>query len=383
MNRAERVAAGRPSDPAAAVVAAMAEAFEQAVGRPSPGTRGEWYRFGGQPLHLRIAGDALHETMARAFAHLRVGLVARARADRLALGRRGDGRSVSGAQPQRGLSPTRRPSGRAWSPARPDDCVIGYQSHATTTIYDRATRRVIGWVDAADRLSLFERGKPLQSLLFAWQLDEGIAPIHAGLVARGGRGVLFGGVGGSGKTTTALLCLAAGFEYLGDDYAGLPASVGAEPRGFSYYLSSWLEPDHAQRFPWLLQYAQRGTAGEDKLLVPASAIPGARFPESVEIVAIALPRVTGRRETAHRPATMGEAVFRLAPSSILQLPFVRGRLALDRLTELASRVPSYWLELGTDLPEIPRHVGRLLDEAAARSAGDEASARVESREGRR
>ncbi len=118
--------------------------------------------------------------------------------------------------------------------------------------------------------------------------------------------------------------------------------------------------------------------------MPASAIPGARFPESVEIVAIALPRVTGRRETAHRPATMGEAVFRLAPSSILQLPFVRGRLALDRLTELASRVPSYWLELGTDLPEIPRHVGRLIDEAAAtRPASDGASAGVASREDRR
>jgi hypothetical protein len=382
VNRAERFAAGRPSDPAAAVVAAMAEAFEQAAAAHPPGTRGEWYRFGGQPLHLRIAGDALHETMAGAFAHLRADS-SPGPALTVSLW---DGATTGVPCPVRNLSevfPHTAPFGPSVVASTPDDRVIGYQSHATTTIYDRATRRVIGWVDAADRLSLFERGKPLQSLLFAWQLDEGIAPIHAGLVARGGRGVLFGGVGGSGKTTTALLCLAAGFEYLGDDYAGLPASVGAEPRGFSYYLSSWLEPDHAQRFPWLLQYAQRGTAGEDKLLVPASAIPGARFPESVEIVAIALPRVTGRRETAHRPATMGEAVFRLAPSSILQLPFVRGRLALDRLTELASRVPSYWLELGTDLPEIPRHVGRLLDEAAARSAGDEASARVESREGRR
>jgi hypothetical protein len=382
VNRAERFAAGRPSDPAAAVVAAMAEAFEQAAAAHPSGTRGEWYRFGGQPLHLRIAGDALHETMAGAFAHLRADS-SPGPALTVSLW---DGAATGVPCPVRNLSevfPHTAPFGPSVVASTPDDRVIGYQSHATTTIYDRATRRVIGWVDAADRLSLFERGKPLQSLLFAWQLDEGIAPIHAGLVARGGRGVLFGGVGGSGKTTTALLCLAAGFEYLGDDYAGLPASVGAEPRGFSYYLSSWLEPDHAQRFPWLLQYAQRGTAGEDKLLVPASAIPGARFPESVEIVAIALPRVTGRRETAHRPATMGEAVFRLAPSSILQLPFVRGRLALDRLTELASRVPSYWLELGTDLPEIPRHVGRLLAEAAARSAGDEASARVESREGRR
>ena len=61
----------------------------------------------------------------------------------------------------------------------------------------------------------------------------------------------------------------------------------------------------------------------------------------------ALPRERGDRR--HRAAARdgptrdgsssghhGEAVFRLAPSSILQLPFVRGRLALDRLTELAT-----------------------------------------------
>ena len=383
MNRADRFGAGRPPDSAAAIVSAMAESFEQAAATDPSATRGEWYRFGGQPLHLRIAGDALHETMAGAFAHLRADS-ASGPALTVSLW---DGAATGVPCPMRNLSevfPHTAPFGPSVVARTPDDRVIGYQSHAAITIYDRAARRVIGWVDAADRLSLFERGKPLQSLLFAWQLDEGIAPVHAGLVAQGGRGVLFGGVGGSGKTTTSLLCLAAGFEYLGDDYAGLPASGGAPPRGFSYYLSSWLEPEHAERFPWLLQHAQRGTAGEDKLLVPASAIPGARFPESVEIVAIALPRVTGRRETAHRPATMGEAVFRLAPSSILQLPFVRGRLALDRLTELATRVPSYWLELGTDLPEIPRHVGRLLDEAAAtRPASDGASAGVASREGRR
>jgi hypothetical protein len=62
---------------------------------------------------------------------------------------------------------------------------------------------------------------------------------------------------------------------------------------------------------------------------------------------------------------MSEAIFRLAPSSILQLPFVRGRLALDRLTELAQRVPAYWLDLGTDLAEIPAHIAQILDEAEA------------------
>ena len=63
---------------------------------------------------------------------------------------------------------------------------------------------------------------------------------------------------------------------------------------------------------------------------------------------------------------MAETIFRLAPSSILQLPFVRGRLALDRLTELAERAPAYWLDLGTDLAGIPAEIDRILANAPAR-----------------
>ena len=198
MNRADRFAAGRPSDPTAAVVSAMAEAFEQAAASDPAGTRGEWYRFGGQPLHLRIAGDALHETMAGAFAHLRADS-SPGPALTVSLW---DGAATGIPCPVRNLSevfPHTAPFGPSVVASTPDDRVIGYQSHATTTIYDRATRRVIGWVDAADRLSLFERGKPLQSLLFAWQLDEGIAPVHAGLVARGDAASSSGAWGARGR----------------------------------------------------------------------------------------------------------------------------------------------------------------------------------------
>jgi hypothetical protein len=245
---------------------------------------------------------------------------------------------------------------------------VGLQSRAATTVYCRDSRQIVGWIDSAAGLSPFERGKPLQPLLFAWQADLGIVPVHAGFVARQGRGVLLGGPGGSGKTTTSLLCLAAGFDYLGDDYIAVPPPGNRWPQGFSVFASAWLEPDHARNFGWLLEHAVM-EPGEEKRLVALSEVAGIRLRESADMVALVLPRVAGTRRTSYRPATKGEALRRLAPSSILQLPFIAPRAALERMAAVASRLPTYWLDLGQDLAEIPLRVGEILAQAAAGDPG--------------
>jgi hypothetical protein len=244
-----------------------------------------------------------------------------------------------------------------------DESVIGLQSYHAATMYDRMAKRVVGWVEAHDRLSLFELGKPLQPLLFAWHSDNDTVPVHAGLVARDGKGVLLGGMGGSGKSTTSLLCLRAGFDYLGDDYIGLPPASDSAFRGYSFYNSTWLDPNHIERLEWLERFAIRGTPEDDKLLVLLDQVFAERLAEQAAITGLVLPRVTGLEDTTWRRASASEAVLRLAPSSILQLPFIAPRQALDRMTDLAQRVPTYWLELGTDLEQIPRGVEGIIEEA--------------------
>jgi hypothetical protein len=261
-----------------------------------------------------------------------------------------------------------RPFGLGVVAISSDERVVGLQSRATTTIYCRDSRQIVGWVDSAARLSPFERGKPLQPLLFAWQTDLGIVPVHAGLVARQGRGILLGGPGGSGKTTTSLLCLAAGFDYLGDDYIAVPPPGHRWPRGFSVFASAWLEPEHARHFGWLLEHMV-AEPGEDKRLVALAEVAGVRLRESADIVALVLPRVAGTPRTSYHPATKGEALRRLAPSSILQLPLVAPRPALERMAAMTSRLPTYWLDLGQDLAEIPLRVDEILAEAASGDPG--------------
>lgn len=341
----------------------MAAAFERAAAAASE-TFESWYRFGGRPVRLRIAGERLAERLPRAVSHLR-SLAESTSAPALTIDL-WDAEETGVARPIhyfRDAFDRSWPFGRAILASQRDGSAIGIQSHSAATIYDRPGRRMVGCAEAADRLSPFELGKPLQPLLFAWHSDHGAIPVHGGLVAQGGRGVLLGGMGGSGKTTTSLLCFRAGFDYLGDDYIGLAPPAGGRFTGYSFYTSTWLEPDHLRRFPWLEAHAHASGPDEDKQLVLLSDVAEGRLTEQATIVALALPQIIGGPDTTARRASATEAVLRLAPSSILQLPFIDARPALDRMTDLARAVPAYRLALGTELPQIPERIAEILAEA--------------------
>jgi hypothetical protein len=359
-----------PTDRSAALVAAMLEAFGTAAARDPAGAPAEAYRFVGRPVRMRVAGSRLARTIGGAFTHLRSERAAASAETALTISL-WDGEETGVAPPLRYLRDVfdrARPFGLSLVAVSSDERVVGLQSGAATTIYCRDSRHIVGWIESAASLSPFERGKPLQPLLFAWQSDLRIVPVHAGLVARQGRGILLGGPGGSGKTTTSLLCLAAGFDYLGDDYIAVPPPGNRWPQGFSVFASAWLEPAHARNFGWLLEHAV-GEPGEDKRLVALSEVAGVRLGESADIVALVLPRVAGTPRTSYHPATKGEAFRRLAPSSILQLPLVAPRRALERMAAVTSRLPTYWLDLGQDLAEIPLRVGDILAEATSSDPG--------------
>jgi hypothetical protein len=172
--------------------------------------------------------------------------------------------------------------------------------------------------------------------------------------------VLFAGKGGVGKSTAALACLDAGFDYLGDDYISLEASQGGSFRGHSLYSATWLMADQLVRFPRLIPhsiYPQR--PDQEKTLVLLSQVFPRQLSSYAPIRALVLPRVTGNPSAQIRPASRAEALFALAPSSILLRPS-SGALTLDKLAHLAEQAPCYWLDLGHDLSEAPDLVTELL-----------------------
>jgi hypothetical protein len=84
------------------------------------------------------------------------------------------------------------------------------------------------------------------------------------------------------------------------------------------------------------------------------------------LLGIVMPRITGGRTRAH-PASAAAGLAALAPSTVFQL-HTAGREALNYMAGLVRSVPSFVLDLGTDVGEIPDVVGALIDEQlAARS----------------
>jgi hypothetical protein len=78
---------------------------------------------------------------------------------------------------------------------------------------------------------------------------------------------------------------------------------------------------------------------------------------------VALPRVVDSEETSFCPASKGEALLALAPTSVMFLPSASPRprrRSLDKIAKLVERVPCCWLKLGRDVNHIPDAVRRMV-----------------------
>jgi hypothetical protein len=319
--------------------------------------------FGGRVARMRIVGPALAEHITRPFAHLRTSSDARA-ALTIDLW---DERETHVPYPMQSGSramdvpDTIFPSGHGVLAASPSGRFVRYECPAWVTWFDRGARHMIGWRFCADRLSIHERTRPLPFLLAVWYADQGVHVIHAGLVARGQRGVLLCGSNGAGKSTSSLMCMAAGFDFLSDDHVGIDSPGDTAFLGHSMFGTTRIEPSHLTRFPWLAPHGLPSPEPlEGKSLVLLDEVMPERMRVSVPVVAIGLPRIVDRPHSSIRRASGGETLRAIAPSSLMLMPFGATRGRFDALGRLAEHVPAYWLELGRDLGDIAPRVDELL-----------------------
>ena len=238
------------------------------------------------------------------------------------------------------------------------DRFIGCQRPNMLSWIDRSSKRIIVCTPNSGQLALHERAKPLLFPLMLWHCDRDTEVIHAALVEKGGHGVLFAGREGAGKSTAALACLEAGFNYLGDDYLGLKALDNDSFLGYSLYNSTWLEPNHALLFPNLAPHVMHGDL--QKLPVVLSEVYAGRLGRVAPIRVLVLPRVVAGSRCRTLPASKREALFALAPSSLLKRP-CSGQNGFNKIAHMVERVPSYVLEVGADLRQLTKCVEELTN----------------------
>jgi hypothetical protein len=345
--------------------AAMSSAFARALERGAESAAITLhFTFGGHVARLRVLGNQLARELLRPFAHLRTShngdSAAALRIDVW-------DESVTGEPVLRPRDTDAGwktwPAGDGRFLASADGRYVCYDTAVATTWLDRHLGRIVGWRATWTGLSVHERTRPIPFILPLWMQDHGVQLIHAGLVSRDARGVLFCGNNGTGKSTCSLLCLCAGLDFLSDDHVGLEEMPDGRFRGHSLYASTRLEPAHLSRFPLL---APHGIPSDDpkesKSLVQLAEIFSKRMKGTVPIRALVLPRIVVSRAGALlSPVSSAEAFRTLAPSSLLMLPFMPARRGFDTLVRLVERVPAYRLEMGRDLEAIPARLNELLD----------------------
>ncbi|MBI3801343.1 MAG: hypothetical protein HY268_30770 [Deltaproteobacteria bacterium] len=330
--------------------------FTKAAAQNPGEIRESFYTFAGQRVRFRIVGHALAQHLTAPFSHLR--MTSSVPPDwQLTIDLWDEKTTGIRCQPPRAAPDSQ------WTELTvisPDHRFVGQRQPRTLTCFDRATDHLIGSLVWQEPIFIYEQARPLARPLLQWYNDHDVQVIHSGLVAWNNQGLLFVGKGGSGKSTSVLACVCRGrFAYLSDDHVGLLRLPDGSFLGHSLYNSTALDTNHLARVPLLAPYALKGSLPKQRSALLLADMFPERLVRVVPIRVLFIPRITNARESKISPASKGQALLALSPSSLLLFPSrsVRGFV---KVTQLVEQVPCYWLESGYDLASIPRCIEEFL-----------------------
>lgn len=243
------------------------------------------------------------------------------------------------------------------------------RTDASLSLMDVESGEGLFWIEDGARVPPWTRASPLRTL-FHWALGtRGMQLVHGAAVGNADGGVLITGRGGAGKSTTALSCLAAGFDFAGDDHVVLTG--GAEPRAHSLYATARVHHDSASRFgafnPDLSGPGPGRGPGKAVIDVRAASGTSGRLVESMPLRAVLTPAFGDAPESRVEPAEPSLLIGAATYSSLAQLPHA-GQEVVDFLAETLGRLPGYRLLLGKDAGRVPEAIAALLAEPPVLSA---------------
>ncbi len=207
------------------------------------------------------------------------------------------------------------------------------------------------------KLKNYERGRPFLNILYPWLKSKNFRIIHAAAVGFDQNGLILGGVGGSGKSTTSLAAFGHGMEFGGDDYV----IYSPENKGYCLYNSAMVDDDSIKRQTWLdpSSFDMKNNFSE-KINLFLQQIAPQRILKEYNIKAIVLPRINQTEFSSLSNISPMQALKLLAPSTILQLCWVE-QVELSDLGSLVQKVPCYQLNLGTNLTQTTALLHKILE----------------------
>lgn len=238
-------------------------------------------------------------------------------------------------------------------------CTAFHMGSDVLCALDKAQGKAVYWTPNAEGLPQWETGSPLRTILHWWFGQYGFQFVHAGAVGTPEGGVLLVGKGGSGKSTTTLTCLNSDLLYVSDDYCMV--STEPAPKAFNLYSTGKVRIDNLHRVPHLKPaVGSKDRLESDKVLFFLDQFLPEKLIPSFPLKAILVPRITGLADTRLSPAPTTAALTGLSLSTMNQLPGAKGTV-IQRLARLVESIPCYYIELGTDLAQIPNIIKEFLN----------------------
>ncbi len=319
------------------------------------------FRFAGHPVRMQVAGSELATILHRCFEPLACPNEATGAA---ALSIHAWDRSATGVGcPGIPYAPDKTDVlGPGLLSRYRDGAVLRYDRSMIVKNFDRERRDLFMCVQDARALGLNDGTKPFPHFLATWYLDRGVQLLHAGAVSRNGRGILFGGTGGSGKSTCAIACAVGGFDFLGDDTVGV-AIDGDSPEAHACYNAVRCGSRNLSWFPQLRAISTAPSHHSDKgksLVYMSDVCPGCSVPRT-SIAAIVVVSIEGKGASRIAPASKATALRRLAPSTLLR-GLGAGQRGFANIAELIRRLPCYEITIGETAMDVPDLIDGLLED---------------------
>ena len=314
------------------------------------GTYERCFVIAGKAVALRFAGDALLEQLTPALDHL----AADAAHAELVIN---VWDSETTATPPPPLPAVGGGAfGSFYYDAEPPHRLLYQPERHAISVLDTERNEAWYWIASPRDLNHWETAAPARHIL-QWVIGR---QVHGGAVGTAEGGALLVGSSGSGKSTAALSALDSGLLYAGDDFVVL--EDGAEPHVHSLYSSGQLPPGQVERLPHLRHaVANPRHLDSEKAVVyvhrhwPERTTSG--FPLRAVLVSKIVPERRESRVTSISPAA---ALAAVGPSTVLLLR-PSGQEALAALARLVQQVPTYVLELGTDIQGISPALSVFLE----------------------
>jgi len=334
-----------PLDPVSFFASAR-DAFQRAASNAG-GSRDYFLKLGDFTVRFRFAGDALVPYVTRALAHLAIPATLAphltihfwdARSTRVAMPSPswGEDDYLAGGE-IRGLT-----NARFYTSFQVDSGILA--------VIDLEQNLGYCWYKSPQQIPDYELAAPLRLPLYPWLMRNGILPVHAGAVGLREGGVLLVGKGGSGKSNTALACLASDLGYVSDDFCLIdPGSLQVH----SLYSTGKMHARDLERFP-----SFRPLVGNPDRMHRDKALffLHEHFPQKIltrfPLRAILIPRLGPVQSARLVPASPAAALAALTPGTTLLLPSA-AQETFRALADLVRRVPIFYLDLSPKLEQIP------------------------------